>query len=358
MKRSTREETRRIGHGPSQRGLRSTVHGRKRLETERRGPRPATLWVLGSFTLAPLDRQKRPWACPREFHVGCYKCFRPSLVASNLTIHRASLWDLLQCSCGSMRDRSLACKCHRPGRPTPPRCPNRSTPADAPRWRRWPARRYNRWVLDQVRPFLGGRVLEAGAGIGNLAELLLGQERLVLLDRDPAYVALLEARFANHPNVRAGVADLSAPVALDAWRHERIDTVLCSNVLEHIEHDTDVLCRFHEFLPPGGVCAVIVPAGPRLYGHLDRELGHVRRYSPIGLRRLLVDAGFEVAMLRRFNRLGALAWALSGRLLRRRRVTTWQMRWFDRLLPVVKGLEYMLPVAGMSLAAVGRRRAA
>ena len=42
------------------------------------------------------------------------------------------------------------------------------------------ARGYNRWILDQVKPYLGRRMLEAGAGIGNLSPMIVDRERAVL----------------------------------------------------------------------------------------------------------------------------------------------------------------------------------
>ena len=74
----------------------------------------------------------------------------------------------------------------------------------------------------------------------------------------------------------------------------------------------------------------------------------------------MAAAGFDVVFTHRFCRLGALSWAVSGGLLRRRHLSPWQMSWFDRILPLVKLLDRVLPVPGMSLVMVGRkpRRAA
>ena len=34
---------------------------------------------------------------------------------------------------------------------------------------------YHRWIIDEVRPFLGDTVVEVGAGIGDVSRLLLGR---------------------------------------------------------------------------------------------------------------------------------------------------------------------------------------
>jgi hypothetical protein len=69
----------------------------------------------------------------------------------------------------------------------------------------------------------------------------------------------------------------------------------------------------------------------------------------------MAAAGFEVAYARTISRLGTIGWAVSGHLLRRRHLSPRQMIWYDRLLPVAKVLDYVLPVPGMSLIMVGRK---
>ncbi|MBI1902338.1 MAG: glycosyltransferase [Planctomycetia bacterium] len=220
------------------------------------------------------------------------------------------------------------------------------------------AQKYNRWLLDQVRPYLGDRLLEAGSGMGNLSCQLLHRERLVLVDNDEIYVPLLERRFGNRDNVRVDCADLTDGAAYKLWRDEALDTIFCSNVLEHLGPDEDVLEFFHDTLVPGGHCVMIVPAGKWLYTPIDRELGHFRRYTRNELAEKMSAAGFQIVHQRQFSRLGSVGWAVSGHVLRRRHLSPRQMIWYDRLLPLAKVLDYLLPVPGMSLLMVGRKPAA
>jgi glycosyltransferase involved in cell wall biosynthesis len=218
------------------------------------------------------------------------------------------------------------------------------------------ATRFNRWLLDQVRPFLGDRLLEAGAGIGNLSGLLLNRERLVLLEREPIYLARLARRFDGRRNVRVVAADLADATSYADLADEEIDTIWCSNVLEHIGPDEDVLASFAQLVVERGHCIVVVPASRHWFNRLDAALEHLRRYEADELRRKLENAGFEVVLLKRFNRLGAIGWLVSG-WLGRQRLSPAQMIWFDRLLPLARFSERVLPVPGLSLIAVGRKRA-
>jgi SAM-dependent methyltransferase len=150
-------------------------------------------------------------------------------------------------------------------------------------------------------------------------------------------------------------ADLTEPDVYERWQEERVDTIVCSNVLEHLEPDQAVLHSFYRTLVRGGRCVVVVPAGQWLYTGIDREFGHYRRYSRRDLASKMTAAGFEIAYAKQFNRLGALAWAVSGHVLGQRDLSPRQMVWFDRLLPLVKILEWILPVPGLSLIIVGRK---
>jgi glycosyltransferase involved in cell wall biosynthesis len=216
--------------------------------------------------------------------------------------------------------------------------------------------RYNRWLLRHCSRYIGSRIFEAGAGIGNLSRLLLNCERLVLLDNDPFYARHLARIFGERGNVRVMQGDLSNAGHLAPLENERLDTIVCSNVLEHIEHDEQVLQSFHRILAPGGHCIIIVPAGAWLYSGLDRQIGHYRRYSAEDLKSKMERAGFEIVHSCRVSRFAALAWFITGRVLRRHHLDRHAMVWFDRLFPLTRWLDFCLPIPGMSIIMAGRRR--
>src|SRR5712691_11453474 len=87
------------------------------------------------------------------------------------------------------------------------------------------APRYNRWMFQRLRPWVGRRVLEIGAGIGNMSAFLADRERAVLTDTEPYYLDRLRERFAGHRHVT--VAELRLPSVAPALVAERLDTVVC-----------------------------------------------------------------------------------------------------------------------------------
>ena len=217
---------------------------------------------------------------------------------------------------------------------------------------------YNRWILQQVKGFLGPRLLEAGSGIGNLSQKLLNRERLVLVDYDPMYISTLKRQYAGRKNIRVDRADLTASSDFATWKDEKLDTIFCSNVLEHLEPDVQVLGDFCKTLVPGGHCIIVVPAGQWLYTGMDEELGHFRRYSHKELADKMKQAGLEVVYSKQFSRLASVAWGFSGHVLRKRALSPLQMIVYDRIMPVAKIFDHCLPVPGMSLVMVGRKPAA
>src|SRR5438270_13964366 len=168
------------------------------------------------------------------------------------------------------------------------------------------APRYNRWMFDRLRPWVGRRVLEIGAGIGNMSAFFADRERVVLTDTEPYYLGRLRQRFADRPHV--SVAELRLPTVSPALAAEPLDTGVCLNVLEHIEDDRASLRAMHDLLQPGGRLVLLVPALRALYGTLDEALGHFRRYVPRELAAKLGAAGFRVRHLEYFNLAGGPSW--------------------------------------------------
>jgi SAM-dependent methyltransferase len=213
------------------------------------------------------------------------------------------------------------------------------------------APRYNSWMFDRLRPWVGRRVLEIGAGIGNMSAFLVDRERVVLTDTEPYYLDRLRARFADRSHV--AVAERRLPGVDPRLVAERFDTVVCLNVLEHIEDDRASLSAMRDLLQPGGRLVLLVPALRVLYGTLDEALGHFRRYAPGEVTEKLGAAGFRLRHLEYFNLAGVPGWWLTGRVLRRRLIPTAALRWYEALVPLFR-LERLLPWRiGQSLIAVG-----
>lgn len=205
------------------------------------------------------------------------------------------------------------------------------------------ATRYFAWQSDLAKAALGQRVLEIGCGLGNFTAQLHDRALVIGLDVDAACVAHHRQRFAGATNIQAEVLDATSPAILQ-FQSERPDSIACLNVLEHIEDDLAALRHMHAVLPAKGRVVLIVPAFPALYGPIDRNLGHYRRYTKASLRTLALQAGFHVRTLRFINTIGFFGWWVNAHLLKRTEQSEDQIALFDRyLVPLMRTAESVVP---------------
>ncbi|HEX8617910.1 MAG TPA: glycosyltransferase [Thermoanaerobaculia bacterium] len=214
--------------------------------------------------------------------------------------------------------------------------------------------RYNNWVWTRLQPFIGQRVLEAGAGHGAMTRFFYGRELVVAGDRETAYVDRLRNSFRRRPGMTVEHVDLESDRSLALARYS-FDTVTLINVLEHAEDDVAMLRRARDLLVAGGRVVVYAPAGRELYGAMDRGVDHRRRYERDELVAKLQQAGLEVEHVSFHNRIARLAWRINSKVLRRKSLPSGQSRIFDRLVPLLRRIEGNDPPAGLSLIAVGRK---
>ncbi|HEY0594151.1 MAG TPA: class I SAM-dependent methyltransferase, partial [Thermoanaerobaculia bacterium] len=215
---------------------------------------------------------------------------------------------------------------------------------------------YHRWIWDRIRPHVGNRVLEVGAGTGTMTRFLYGRELVVAAEKETVYLDRLKNAFRRRPGIAVEAVDIDQLPDSGRLASYRLDTVLLVNVLEHVKDDAGALRKIHGLLEPGGRVIIYVPGGSALYGMLDRGVGHERRYDREPLAQLVRDAGFELVDIGWQNRAGKLGWWFNSQVLRRRDLPPAQSKIFDRLVPLFRALEGPDPSSGLSLVAVGRKK--
>jgi len=206
-------------------------------------------------------------------------------------------------------------------RPYFPRLPKRTRVPVDPEGAMWSdlhalakSRRLSDWMFEHFADIASGRIVEVGAGIGTFSTRLLerGVQNLLLLEPDRASAEVLETRFAGDPRVRVAREELPGAASLSEAGPAH-DSVVCQNVLEHVDDDRGALAEMASALRPGGRLSLLVPAHPRLFGSLDLAYGHYRRYTRRLLAARVREAGLEIVDIYSFNLLGVLGWWVKNR---------------------------------------------
>jgi glycosyltransferase involved in cell wall biosynthesis len=213
------------------------------------------------------------------------------------------------------------------------------------------AKRFNAWMADTIRPYCGERVLEIGSGVGNLTRQLIPRTKYVASDINPLYLQTLGNLGADRPYMETAycdVTDLSSFPRID----KEYDTVICLNVIEHVDDDRAALLNINRVLARSGRAIILVPQGPGNLGTLDQVLGHRRRYTRQSLTNLAAECGFEVSRMIEFNRIGTVAWYLNGKMLRRRSFGIGQIWLLNLMTPVFRRIDSIIPLPPLSLIAI------
>jgi SAM-dependent methyltransferase len=213
---------------------------------------------------------------------------------------------------------------------------------------------YYSWILDQFRKYLRGRVIEVGAGIGNVAARYADWvDELLLVEPAKNLYPRLRERFAARANVQTRCALVET--LRDSFRP--FDSAVLINVLEHVSDDLGMLRTLHAMLKPRGALLLYVPAMPFLFGSLDRTMQHVRRYEKNGLTTLVEQAGFQLQSIRYLDVIGVIPWFVVGRVLKRRLLNARSTQAYDRwIVPAERRLEgWVDPPFGKNLICIAQK---
>ena len=171
----------------------------------------------------------------------------------------------------------------------------------------------------RVRRFLGARVLEVGAGLGETTRQIYtdGVRRWVCLEPDAAMASILREKVGRE---LPRSCEVFAGTVFDLPADDRFDSILYIDVIEHIEADARELAKAVEHLHPGGHLIILVPAHQFLYSPFDKAVGHFRRYSRRSLLGI-APPGVRCVFCRYLDSVGLLA-SLANRLLLRASMPT------------------------------------
>lgn len=207
----------------------------------------------------------------------------------------------------------------------------------------------------RILPLLRGgeekELLDAGCGFGLYSVTLarLGY-RVTAIDTDPKRIEAAETlKQSTGDRLTLRQADLRRlPFPDDSF-----DTILCTEVLEHIQEDTQALSELSRVIRSHGRFILTVPSKKSVASSYEKEFEHVRAgYSSEEISSLLEQNGFSLLSRQPYlhSRFGEWAWRMNHRLFRSKVLTVasfyplfWGSLWTDGWFPSqMAGIGYIL----------------
>ena len=160
------------------------------------------------------------------------------------------------------------------------------------------------YCLSFISKFIKGDIIEIGAGCGSFTKNYYDSKikSLILTETDQLNITNLQKKFEKNSNIR--ISDLS----IDKIQ-SKFDTILYLHVLEHIKEDTNELKNAKNKLNDEGHLVIMVPAHQKIYGNLDKAVGHFRRYEKDFFKKNLLD--LELVSFRYLDSMGYLLYYLN-----------------------------------------------
>lgn len=186
------------------------------------------------------------------------------------------------------------------------------------------AKWYNPWLLSFFADHLGKEILDVGGGIGNFTGLLKNYGKVTAIDIQKYYYGR-----EGSSDINFGFGDIEKGEYF--FKNKSFNSIVCLNVLEHINNDNRALLNIYRLLKKGGSAIILVPAGKLLYSKYDKLLGHFRRYNDWELKKKAKKAGFEVSEVRYLNWWGAIGWFVFLKILRKSEFPEKEVGIFDIL---------------------------
>jgi 2-polyprenyl-3-methyl-5-hydroxy-6-metoxy-1,4-benzoquinol methylase len=225
-------------------------------------------------------------------------------------------------------------------------------------YRRWGRleRPYFKWQLQQFAAYIGQRIGDIGCGLGNFVEFFREKELYLSFEPDKELASEFEL-LPKTKNVRLAInGDICTSEAVEEMRANKLDTIICINVLEHIKNDKCALSNMVNGVIPNGHICILVPAFSWLYGTFDK-LGHYRRYSKEDLLRIIKELNVRLIKCYYMNLLGGLGWFFKARVIKEKRPRNENYKIINMLLPMISFLEGIIkPPFGLSLVMVLKKK--
>ncbi len=222
------------------------------------------------------------------------------------------------------------------------------------------ASNFAKWSISIIDKYIGNNILEIGAGLGTFTDFFLQKKTVITTEIDNNCFAELLKKYDNNPKIKVINGDILDESFVEIIKRDNtdIDTVICFNVLEHIEDDLKAIGSMKKCLGKDGYIILRVPAFNLLYSNLDKNVGHFRRYSKKDISEKILFNGLEIVDLSYMDIVGFMAWFFLFKILRKESFASEnQIGIYDKLVPLFSKIEKLIKYPfGLTLFAVCKKK--
>ena len=225
---------------------------------------------------------------------------------------------------------------------------------------------YDKYQFSLFKKYLGGRILEIGAGGGRISNLVIRDiqfEEFVISEPSPNFMARLKQRFAGTPKTYLAPGELDDVAKMYP---SLFDVTFSVHVMEHVEDHVSFVRQQLDLLRPGGRLIILVPALQFLYSTLDKNIGHFRRYNKSSLRAVFKGMPVRIDKLFYSNFLGVIGSLYFSRIRKveyqsseseRKRFFKVYQIFSQFFVPVIEVAERFVPVPiGLNLTLIATKK--
>ena len=172
------------------------------------------------------------------------------------------------------------------------------------------------FVKMQMSQGSASKVLEIGCGVGGNVGLLSQSGHYRGIDMHKPAIDYCSQKYPQFEFQCTRVEDIP-----QEFNSNKFDSIYILDVLEHINDELAILKSSLNYLTQNGKILLTVPAFKFLWSPHDEFVHHVRRYTKVGLKKILEDSGYKVERISYFNSILfplALIQRLGMRLLNRK----------------------------------------
>ena len=150
-------------------------------------------------------------------------------------------------------------------------------------WKNYKIPKADFWPHWQIiKPILKGKCLEIGPGT---------KPKLPVKDNYFIEISHEAARRLKELDGNTLELDLANKFP---FKSQEFDLICAFEVLEHIPNDAFVLHEINRIIKENGVCLISFPLNMRFWNDYDLAVGHVRRYDPKEIEKILDTCGLKI----------------------------------------------------------------